>query len=340
MTPFDLHTPSYFSINSPFQAICAIATIKQLEIEDYRIIVCVRQKNDPRGSQLYSVLDFFGMQYRVVGPLGRTIERLYMIRSLLHRHNRYQRLFLGDYRNISSFIIGCCFISDKSDVICLDDGNFTISLLNDILPEPLLPKTIKLLNLISRRRKIVHGQNLLTIYSDITNPKYQIANLDLSMILSQREMSISETKGIYIVGTNIERYCIPLEMSKEVFIDVLDELVCKLRKENPNESIVYIPHGRDVSMYAEHICKKYDCEFRRVEMTVEMELLREHNYPKAVFGFTSSALYNIKKMFPKTEVINIFLDVSWDNLVCKGRKLTSDYYVKNGIELQVKQIDR
>ena len=66
---------------------------------------------------------------------------------------------------------------------------------------------------------------------------------------------------------------------------------------------------------------------------VELELLNQPNTPMAIYGYTSSALYNLKKIFPHTRVINVLMDGDENNIFYRRYLMTSDYYMKNGIEL-------
>ena len=171
----------------------------------------------------------------------------------------------------------------------------------------------------------------MTIYTDITNPKYNIEELSLYSIFSPQGKR--PEKDVIVVGTNAVIYCKGRGISERALTAKQRELIKQLTKEYPDEQIVYIPHGKDKSEYAQQLCQEYGCEFRRTDLPIEMELVHQPFAPKAIYGFTSSALYNLKKIYPSTRVVNI-LYVS--NKEAQGyisyRKL-SDYYEKNGIEL-------
>ena len=331
MNPFEPHIPSVFVIASPFQALCAVSAIRQLQIDDYKVVAFL-PTDDPRSEQLDKYLRSEAIQYTPIRRFNRLIWLYYKLDANRRRHNEYKRLFLGDFRGIILHFIGYRYVSDNSKVIYLDDGNITISILNDIISEPMNDNNRARLERVSKRRGFVYQKNLLTIYGNLENPKYLIKTLDLSYAVSQ-ENSMYKKSGVFIVGTNIERFCTPLDISKEAFIGSLKKLISNIKNEYPNERIVYIPHGRDTSEYALNLCKEYDCEFHKSEIMIELELLDLKINPLAIFGFTSSALYNIKKIYPETRVVNVLYERDDSNIAYQEYKMLSNFYLNNGIEL-------
>ena len=127
MDPFALHIPSVFVLVSPFQVLCAIASIKNLQIEEYKIIIM--RGNVHRDFQLVEILNQFGLPYIIQGKLSKTDKIRLFFKPLKRVDNDYKRLFIGDYRQHYALKIGLCNVSCKSDIVYLDDGNITISLL-------------------------------------------------------------------------------------------------------------------------------------------------------------------------------------------------------------------
>lgn len=331
MDPFAKHTPSVFCVDTPFQALCAIAAIKQLQIEDYLLLVYFH-KHGARNCQLRMLLEKFGVKYKPINEFNSITFRLAVWSSKRRHKTKYQRLFIGDMRDVSLYFASLSFVNDGSELIYLDDGNITISLLKDIITEPLSDISISLIKVVESKRKICFNKNFLTVYSGIENPKYNIKNLDLSLIVHQNNDEDLQ-EGIYIIGTNIDRYCGPLDIPYDVYINKLEELVVKLKEEYPDEKITFVPHGMDKSEYAKDICNKHHVSYEPSKMTVEMKLLSKEVLPKAVYGFTSSALYNIRKMYPKTHVVNVLFECNPENPIYQEYSMCSEYYLKNGIEL-------
>lgn len=336
MNPFEHKLPSVFSIETPFQAICAIATIRQLNITDYIMIVYF-PRNEVRNVQLRAILEKYGIRYKAVKPFNRFTCQYSKWSALRSHHTRYRRLFIGDIRDMRLYYTSLKYVDDGTKVVYLDDGNITISYLKDIITEPLKTDNQVFLNELELKRGIETNKNFLTIYDHIDNPKYKIGILDLSLIISQQQKA-ERTEGVYIVGTNIDRYCKPLEIEEEKYIEKLEELIVSLRKDFPEEKVVFVPHGRDKSEYAQRICDKHGVSFEPSEMTVELKLIRQQIAPKAVYGFTSSALFNIKKIFPQTKVVNVLYEDNKKNPFFEEYMMYSEYYLKNGIELIIEKI--
>lgn len=332
---YSKHIPSVFAVSSPFQILCAAAAIKQLEITEYKMAVCY-DKKDSRNQQMWYIFDFFGMNDRVLMHVNRRNIFVCKILSLFHRKTHYKRLFIGDFRGFYDFILGTRLVADGSDIVYLDDGNITLSLLNNVFTEPMELSRKEFVEKVASKRRFVVNKNLLTIYEKIFNPKYNINVLNLNIILNDYKKQCPQKEAIIIVGTCLSRYCEPLEIPAEQFVEKLDSLVKKLKKEM-NLPIIYIPHGRDESEYAKKICKTYDIGFMRPKMMIEMELLDQGILPCEIYGFTSSALYNLKKIYPQAKVVNILYHAC-DNKFYEEYSMMSDYYQQNGIEFVKEEI--
>lgn len=336
MKPFDPQIPSVFSIDTPFQALCAIAAIRQLKIIDYKMIAYFPQ-NEVRNAQLYAILEKYCVKYKAVKPFNRFTYRYSKWSALRSHHSRYRRLFIGDLRDMTLYYTSLRYVNDGTDIVYLDDGNITISYLKGIINEPLRLEEQAFLHELELRRGVVTNKNILTIYDHIDNPQYNIRILDLSLIISQQQKG-KKMEGVYIVGTNIDSFCGSLEIEEDKYIEKLEELIISLKKDYPGEKVVFVPHGKDKSEYARRICDKYVANFEPSEMTVELKLISQQIAPKAVYGFTSSALYNIKKIFPQTKVVNVLYEENKENPFFEEYMMCSDYYLENGIELLKEKI--
>lgn len=332
MNPFEKHTPSVFVVNTPFQVLCALATIKQLEIDDYKVITQFPQ-GEIRNSQTKALLKRYNIKYREPLLWKRYIWKYYRYSSLLHHKNRYKRLFIGDQRYIEPYYLGYSCVSDGSSVVFLDDGNVTINYLHGEVAEQMREDYQKYLDTIASRRNLDVGHNYLTIYGDIESPSNLICQLDLNLVVNDSISFSRQTMGVYIVGTNVERFCEPIGISKDVYIKKLGDLMQQLRQQYPDDTIYFIPHGREVLDYGQQLCEKYGCIYQKPQMMIELEILNMPNFPKAIYGYTSTALYTLKKLFPTARVVNILFEPKVATPVYQGRVICSEYYLQNGIEL-------
>ena len=337
VNPTDLYTPSVFVVSSPLQILYSFAIIRQLQIKKYRIVVFYLI-GDPRKEQMLATLDYFGLKNRGYIGLNTFNAYFYKYFSLLHRYNKYKRLFIGDFRNYYMMLIGSCYVSDNASVVYFDDGNITVTLLKDNYSGLMPHYWSSRLNNLANKRGFVLNRNLFTIYNDIPNDKYDISSLDLKNVFSLKQNESKErcgVSGVFVIGTNIEVYCNEMNISREVFIQKLDVLFNDLRYKYTDDAIFYIPHGRDKSYYALEFCEKYGFEFINPKMMVELEILDKGYIPKMVYGFNYTALYNLKKMYPETRVVNMIFKNTEVNDIYRQYLIISEYYQKNGIELEM-----
>lgn len=332
MSAFSKYIPSVFVICSPLQLLCALAAIKQLEISDYKMIVYL-PKGDVRNLQVKNLLKDNGVKYNSFTRINKMTIQFVKLYAIFRKKRNYARLFVGDIKNITESYIGYCFVSDNSDVVYLDDGNGTISLLKNEIVYPTSERNRKILEYINKHRGIRPFYNLLSIYTDIPNPKYNIKELHLNLVVELKHRE-KEYRNIYIVGTNIINYCAHLGISEELYINKLSKLMDRLKRENPDEDVIFIPHGREKKKYGEQLCKDNGCIFQKPEIMIELELIRASFNPKIIYGYTSAALFTLKKLFPGTRIVNILFDLETnDNKNYKEYIECSNYFEKNGIEL-------
>lgn len=337
-TVFNHCIPSVFIVCSPFQALCAVAAIKQLEITDYRFVLYISAE-DPRNSQLFNYLNECNIAYKAIYN-KKWSYRYYQVCSVLRRLNKFKRLFIGDPRNVSLLYVGSNFVSNRASVVYLDDGNATISLLKSDQLYQYQGYNNSAVRIISKYRGLSIVKNYLTIFGDIRNKLFNISSLDLSNANIKMQSHLDGKTGVYIVGTNLPVYSSVLNIPSELFVKRLDDLIVSLKKKYPSEKIIYIPHGRDTSEYAVDICSKYGCLFLKLNKIIELELMAQESSPKVVIGFTSSALYNLKKLFPQTRVINVLYESDLNNENYQKYVTVSEYYKENGIELMKSTLNK
>lgn len=331
MESFKKRIPSVFSIQSPFQALCAVAAIRQLEIRDYRILVLSFKYFGYRNAQIVSLLNQFNISYKII-KLDNLIKRFfYIYKSRMHHINKYERLFVGDFRYILPYIIGFNYVSDGSTIVNIDDGNVSVSYLSGVISNPMSQNHQNKLKMISQKRDFVINQNFFTVYTGIHNSRYNIELLDLSFIVHKRDIISDQCEEIFFIGTNPKTYCDNFKIMENLFYQEFESVLRRIKTDNYNDKIIFIPHGFDNSLQSMKICNKLGIEYRKTKDIVEMEIMRHKLPPKSVYGFTSSALYNIKKIYPQSEVINILIDYNNDNDAYKEFCQITEYYKENGI---------
>lgn len=329
--PFAKGTPSIFVVSSPFQVISTIAAIRNLDIGEYKVYVF--PSTHLRNLQEYNILDDFGIKYEVVS-LSRLVFRIYRLLCFLPFVNKYKRLFVGYHRAVMLHYIGLMHVSSFSDIVYLDDGSESIStfmspkIINYWRWERPILKTACFFRGISLKRRFY------SVYTGIKNPNYDIVENRLSGIFLGTKTR-DQSEDIVFIGTFLEAYCDSLRISIKQMYDVMGRIFNMLNSKYGIGHVVYIPHGRDNDKNIRLICKQYGVKYQKINRPIEIEFIMQDTYPHAMYGFTSSALYSLKKMFPNIDAYNIVDDLA-GNLDYNS---ISEYYKSQDIkELLVSKI--
>lgn len=328
---FEPGVPSTFVVSSPFQAMCAINAIHDFEIKDYEFILPLEE--DVRNAQLLKLLDAYNVKYRIVYKRN-LIERCFVFKG---NKNGAQRIFIGHASNMFEMELAFKNCPNNSTIVYLDDGNYTLVLLKSLKKKVGLNKdTIRdicytaLFRTAAFLRNIDYGKYFYTVYN-IENEKFKIKYHSLSFFFN-KEINANEPKGVYIVGTTIASYCTELQVTLSAFKKQMVNFFGILKQMYPQQSIYYIPHGRCTESFPEKLCNEYGIQFMRVDMCIELYLTDIKNPPLAIYGYASSALANLKLLFPNAGIYNMSFDLEPTTYIRKGYKINDDYYESIGIE--------
>jgi hypothetical protein len=325
--PFKNSTPSLFFINSPFQALCMLEAIYEYNIKDYKVYLVLY--DDVRNVQLKKLLEENNIHFEIID--GKK-DRLWKYFTLLFsiKKTPYKRAYIGYYNTDSFFYYAIKYVSYNADVVYLDDGIATVSLLNGQYKRTLGGRFVFGIFRLAAYLKKISLDNLYTIYSGISNDAYNIRICDFQRLkLMSKER---KHKDVVFIGTNSPLYSKANNITIEEYERGLDIYLGKIKRIHSNETIYYIPHGRDMSPIPSNLCAKHDIVFNKVDTTVELYILRQDNFPVAVYGLTSSALYNIKKMIPSCDVFNIDLSSILSTHNTTRMEKLIDYYSSIGIK--------
>lgn len=324
--PFELHTPSVFVVGSPFQAVCAIAAIRNLEIIDYCVVVV----QAGRQKKVQKVLETNVIKYNVYNFNKYNLIKD-LIRILLGRRGRYERIFVGDF--CESFMMGVGLLYAKNDAHCvyLDDGNAMISLFDNSFSGWENKSTRMVYNTLARIKGIHTLKNFYTIYADICNPSYYIKQNEIFTAWKSHS-NIKERKNIVFVGTNMNSYCSQLELSISIYVNWIKDIFCLIRTWYPEERIVYVPHGAAPNEFEQSMSAEYGLEINTTDTIVEEYIYNAPWLPVAVIGLCSTALLNVKRLMPSVRVVS-FLKYGKEDAKCIGKyKSIFLYYQNHDIE--------
>ena len=316
-----------FMVNTPFQALCAIEVINRYSIIDYDLIVAYFS-NENRLNQIYTILSLYSISYTPL-LLSKYAIIKYLLKLFFSR-NRYTVAFIGDFYTILSSFISVLSLKRGSRIIYLDDGNSTIDIFKNRLAPDKVTNMYTLIRscvkFIAKTRYIEIEKYFFSIFSVTDNCKYSIIENDFSFIQSVEKDRNYEIESFF-VGTVTDAFCKENGIIIEHYYNILEIIFSSIYKNR--FSITYIPHGRDNDYVVKKLCSKYNIEYRTLDVCLELYLLKNIIRPKCLIGFSSSALYTVKRMFPETKVFNIqiissnpsneYIDIA-------------DYYNEHGIE--------
>lgn len=338
--PFEKGKPSLFVIGgSPFQALCAVEAIRDLEIDDYMLVVCLR--HSMRNDQTLNILNRYGIIYECIEQ-SNVLSFWGRIKILKYRRNKYKRVFVGDFRALQQYYCALRYASNKCTIVSLDDGSCNVSLLKGVYKLRVKSK-IQILNywyfdFVAKLRSITKDRYLYTIFCDIPNTKYLCFQNKFKNLQVVSDENDSNFDGVFFVGTNTLKFAEVLLLRIDSYYQLMDDIFDKIKELHHNQKIVYIPHGADDDEYMKRLCIKNNFIYDRPDTLVELYMLNLKTPPKYVYGFTSTALFTIKKMFPNTEVINILFH--GDYPYYERRKNVSEYYSQHKIKTIELKVER
>ena len=317
--------PTVFCLSgSPFQALCMIEAIQTFEISDYRVLLCQSENELPRSNQIISLLEKYHIAYEIES-VNFKITKLERFKALLPNKNKNKVAFIGDCNNELLIFKAFRYVSDGGTLVYLDDGIATIQFFNGMFQ--LSGKLKPYYELISKIRRIDFDRYFYTVYEDLKDDRH-IPLINHFHLFANQQKAKSTVRGIYFIGTCTKNYCDYENIDIKQFMYRLHSLMHEQKTQHPSEPVIYVPHGRETMMAElEQICREEGVELR------EMMLMEEKDYPRAVYGFTSSALYNIKKILPETETCNITFVGNCPKT--NGKEITSQYYARFGITRRI-----
>lgn len=316
---------SIFIINSPFQAICAIEAINKFKIEKYKILLNLIK--DKRNEQLFNLLKKYNIAYST--NIDESISKFDKIKLLFKKGGEYKRAFIGNYANLTSYYYALLYVQSNSSIVYLDDGNSSLRFLDDKCHFTGKTKiSFSFYKMMMKIRNIKY-HNFFTIYDNRPSNKYNIVINNLDILKNSKPRS--EMKNIYIIGTNCYRYCEAAILPIDYFKKSIKNSFAKIKLKYPNQKIYYIPHGRDTSTFPKEFCDQFGFIFHEVEMTVEIYLLSLDYTPLGIYGYSSTALFNLRKIFPNSDICNLIIPLKKDSPSYDYMNQITDYFVNHNI---------
>lgn len=328
ITEYDLSNRSVIIIvGTPFQALCAIEAIKRFNIHNYKIYVW-EYVNDNRRTQTFCILSHFDIEATPIIATRFTWLK-HFVKDIWTKKS-YDYAILGDVSTQDYRIYVLGKLKQASPILYLDDGSASIAVFQGLksIGGGLFPYKKCIDKFVSLIKKLNNPRKFFTIFHDIPTQRYTLIANNFSHISSLQKNIPVENEYIFI-GTSpqayIKVYDITLEEYKQMAIKLLKQIKHQYQK------VTYIPHGRDYDNILAPLCQENGIAYMRINVCIELHLLQRNTIISAVGGFTSTALFTIKKIFPKTMVYNYLPNKksAYSNIY----EQISEYYQKHGIDI-------
>ena len=300
--------PSLFIVQTPFQAMCAINAIRQLRIEDYTISLHLHKNTAKRNKQTVELVERYGLKYKVAKTIPLNLFKL--ISLIFRRNGRFNRAFLGTHLYHDGYYYALKELKKGGNLVLLDDGVATLSLLEG--DYNITGKSAVYMSVYKAVAKLrgIQLNNVMTVYKDISNPRWNIAFNNISLLRQSENQPVNNT--VFFVGTNNSGFIERRGVDEVPFRQMLFHVLNEVRDIYQDCDIIYVPHGRDKSTFAKEMCQKNGIEYKALDINIENYILSLNLVPAAILGFTSSALYNLKMIFPETDIKNYVAKVLVD----------------------------
>lgn len=349
-------TPSCFFVMSAFQFVCAIEAIYEFEIKDFKLVFVLNtiKEFECRNEQMRKMARQMAVKYDEIAYDKISYDEFCSKSGLfaIKANKRYERIFVGDFNAIGLLILSARYATSNAVLLYTDDGNSSISLFRgtrrDNRPFGWRQQLTwyKSVYRVQKRKREGLYKDLLkegikctnsffTIYNDIKTRHFNLYPNTFQHLVKNVQAQTDKKQCIVIIGSALSAYAEQNRITISEIEAITWLQLSKVREEYETDTIVYIPHGRDSNPNVPVFCKTLDIGYMRIEETIEYYMLRNDFQPFMVCGYNSTALLNIKKMFPLARTVNWFIDKKYNNSFYPFFYTVRKYYEQNGIETDV-----
>lgn len=291
---------SIILVTSPFQVLCAREAIQAFNIIEFKIAV-ITTENDNRKEQISQTLSCLNLSYECFIIKTASFHEVKRIGHILTSEGKYKNVFIGDCCDVWLVTLAISVTKMFGRLMYLDDGASTISFMEGYKKNAIYLVKRRILTIIGFFIT-VKKPTFFTIFKVDGCRLYDIIYNDFSSL--NKDVSNMEKKGLYVIGTNINAYC--KEYSLE-FLDYLNSFrsVIEESKKTQGDVIYYIEHGRCVNNEIRALCESKGIVVVRPNVPIEFYFIKNKMQPLVVWGFDTTALYTLKRMFKSCDCINI-----------------------------------
>lgn len=294
-------------VASPFQLMNVVSALSYFNVEEYELFI-LKDSSSSRHNQIVCLARYYHMKYCLVDYYKeihvkkRDFLKKYVKSFFKVDDGEFDIIISGDYRHVDSVFTFFLRLKKDGKICFVDDGNATIAIFQGKDVSDYTKCLYSLLKFLMRF-KTPYPFYYFTIYDDLKTNKFSVISNKLQNLCE----SNASDEIIYVLGTNTVVYTKYHDIPIEEFHDKVSDVLTKIKNKHTNKRIVFIPHGREMSRMTTNICKELSIEYFPLEECVEAYFVKQKKWPEYVYAFGSSALLNLKKMFPQSICTNIFI---------------------------------
>ena len=269
-----------FLVESTFQLMCAREAIHEFEIEDYHIVMATFKSDGPRNQQMIQAAEKWRLQMEEHIDMATVdFEAFFASDSSLNgTRKRYDRVFIGDSRCLNMLVIAAEYVRKGGVIVAMDDGNATIGELKKIyhISKPLSDwmqqyhwwqnrrayynKRHDILNKLSEKG-ITYANAFCTVFDDLTSDSFLIHRNSFQYLLSNLQVDEADGVGVVIIGTPMESVAKMYYTDLDYILTIFEQQLQTIMSSFPGESVVFIPHPRDINQRDQKICERYGIKY-------------------------------------------------------------------------------
>jgi len=282
---------------------CAIEAVHYFKTEKNCLII-INRGTDNNFNQIKTLLNLYNGNFDIVIDLKGSDKKLsgWMNKfdkiHELTEENKIENIFIGDYRDGLSRHLSNCL--SNSNTFLLDDGFATILIQNELKSGKNYNTKDFIKLLISRFRYSYEYRkdvNFFTIFDE-----HIVGSIGHSFEYLKQESNphlLEDT--LYFLGSPVVEDDI---MTKEKYIEIVTDYLkrCNLSK------IYYLPHRRENAEKIELISDITDSEVLKIDLPIEIYLLKNNIEPDSIASLFSTALFTLSKLLKKSKIDVIRVD--------------------------------
>lgn len=341
-------------VMSPFQLLCAREAVEEFQFDEYKYVFVLSPRTLKRNEQMFQMANDWGIKFDLYDASSINISDFLVNKGIFDkgtRINKYDRIFSGDFWSPECRMLAKKYARRDSIVSFVDDGTASIYVLSghfccgmqsgmwaDLIKwYHLKYSTYRNLRTIDNELEnwnIYVTKSMFSVYSDVTPTQFLTRQNTFQRLLSDSIQTSCDEDAVYFIGSPSDDFCLMYGIDLDYLNEILFKQLDHVRKHFLDKKIIYIPHPRDTNHEILKYCKELNIEYKSLNQPAE-DLIRIRNKKVlAVYGFGSSTLINLKRLFPQMPVFDIVIENPRKKQDNRRSDVINTYYKQNGIEIQ------